>query len=220
MTAQNGFPGFGAAAPPTVRLLPVPPSAPAAERWPTVPVDRRVSVNQPPLPWLAEDRLVDQLADQLTGRHSRTGAVRIVRFGDSWAGPLPDVLPDPGVWSANLAVGLAEVLRGARPIGQLNRWLSPAALAQLTVLAASRSAARRPAPSRRAPPSHPAPLGPAPATLQSVHLQRSGPDAVEAVALFGDTGSALSALAFRLEAFGDRWSCTALETRPTVSRRA
>lgn len=182
-----------------VRLRPVPASAPAAVRWPGVRVRLTVPADQPPLPWLTDDQL---LPDQLTGRRSRTGTVRIVRFGDSWAGPLSDQLPDPGPWSANLAVGLSEALHGARPIAQLNRWLSTAALTQLTVQAAARSRSRTPP------------------VLQSVHLQRSGPDVVEVVALFGDAGNRLSALAFRLEAFTDRWSCTALETRPRVSRRA
>lgn len=152
MTAQHGIalPATGAtsgagatagsAARAMVRLRPVPTSAPAAERWPGVRVHRLVPVDQPQLPWLTDD---DRLSDQLTGRLSRTGAVRIVRFGDSWAGPLADDLPDPGPWSANLAVGLAEALRGARPVAQLNRWLSPFAISQLTVQRAGPGAVRR-----------------------------------------------------------------------------
>lgn len=180
-----------------VRLSPVPTSVPAAVRWPGVRLDRAVPADQPPLPWLASE---EALPDRLIGRHDLTGAVRIVRFGESWAGPVPDRLPDPGPWSASLALALSEALRGARPIAQLNRWLSPPTLSQLTVQAARRSR-------RRTPP-----------VLQSVHLQRSGPDVVEVVALFGEAGAGLSALAFRLEAPSDRWLCTALETRPTLSR--
>lgn len=182
-----------------VRLGPVPDSAPAAMRWPGVRVDRTVSVDQPPLPWLAPD---EGLPEQLIGRHDRTGAVRIVRFGESWAGPTPDQLPDPGPWSASLALALSETLRGARPIGQLNRWLSPATFSQLTVQASRRSR-------RRTPP-----------VLQAVHLQRSGPEVVEVVALFREPNAGLTALAFRLEVSSDRWLCTALETRPTLSRPA
>lgn len=182
---------------PVVRLRPVPVSAPAAERWPGVRVHRLVPVDQPQLPWLSGDDLLDErLADQLAGRLSRAGAVRIVRFGDSWAGPLADELPDPGPWSANLAVGLVEALRGARPVAQLNRWLSPFAISQLNIQRVARDRSRTPP------------------VLQSVHLQRSGPDVVEVVALFGESGAGLSALAFRLEALAERWSCTALETRP------
>ena len=176
-----------------VRLRPVPVSAPAAERWPGIRIHRLAPVDQPQLPWLSDD---DRLSDELAGRLSRAGAVRIVRFGDSWAGPLADDLPDPGPWSANLAVGLAEALRGFRPVAQLNRWLSPFAISQLKLQRAGRDRSRTP------------PL------LQSVHLQRSGPDVVEVVALFGDSAAGLSALAFRLEALAERWSCTALETRP------
>lgn len=188
-----------------VRLRPVPISAPAAERWPGVRVRTLVPTDQPPLPWLFDedrltddDQLSDPLADQLTGQLSRAGTVRIVRFGESWAGPQAEGLPDPGTWSANLAVGLAEALRGARPVAQLSRWLSPYAFSQLTAQRGRRARSRTPP------------------VLQSVHLQRSGPDVVEVVALFGETGAALSALAFRLESLADRWSCTALETRPTA----
>lgn len=176
-----------------VRLRPVPVSAPAAERWPGVRLHRLVPVDQPPLPWLSDE---DRLSEELSGRLTRAGTVRIVRFGDSWAGPLSDELPDPGPWAANLAVGLAEALRGARPVAQLNRWLSPFAIAQLNAQRAARGQSRTPP------------------VLQSVHLQRSGPDVVEVVALFGDSGAGLAALAFRLEALAERWSCTALETRP------
>lgn len=199
MTVHSGIarpaPGTSAAAPPraVVRLRPVPVSAPAAERWPGVRIHRLVPVDQPPLPWLSDD---DRPPEELAGRRSRAGAVRIVRFGDSWAGPLADELPDPGPWSANLAVGLAEALRGVRPVAQLNRWLSPFAISQLNVQRAARDRSRTPP------------------VLQSVHLQRSGPDVVEVVALFGESGAGLSALAFRLEALAERWSCTALETRP------
>ena len=189
-----GTPGAAPAEPrAVVRLRPVPVSAPAAERWPGVRIHRLAPVDQPQLPWLTDD---DRLSDELAGRLSRAGAVRIVRFGDSWAGPLADELPDPGPWSANLAVGLAEALRGARPVAQLNRWLSPFAFSQLKLQRAARDRSRTPP------------------VLQSVHLQRSGPDVVEVVALFGESGAALSALAFRLEALAERWSCTALETSP------
>lgn len=181
-----------------IRLRPVPSSAPAAVRWPGVRVDRTVPADQPPLPWAVDDGW----SDQLLGRHDRTGAVRIVRFGDSWAGPVADQLPDPGPWSASLALALAETLRGARPIAQLNRWLSPATLSQLAARVSRRSRGRRPP------------------GLQSVHLQRSGPEVVEVVALFREAGGGVSALAFRLEASSDHWLCTALETRPRVSRPA
>ncbi|GAB3929267.1 hypothetical protein GCM10011575_26430 [Microlunatus endophyticus] len=178
-----------------VRLRPVPISAPAAERWPGVRIRRPIPTDQPPLPWSAED---DRTSDQLTGRLTRAGTVRIVRFGDSWAGPLAAGLPDPGPWSVSLAVGLAEALRGARPRAQLNRWLTDPALAQLSAHPTPRTRSRTPP------------------VLQSVHLQRCAPGIVEAVALFIESGSGVSALAFRLEARTDRWSCTAVETRPTI----
>ncbi|WP_188895847.1 Rv3235 family protein [Microlunatus endophyticus] len=190
MTAQQGIVGRA-----MVRLRPVPISAPAAERWPGVRIRRPIPTDQPPLPWSAED---DRTSDQLTGRLTRAGTVRIVRFGDSWAGPLAAGLPDPGPWSVSLAVGLAEALRGARPRAQLNRWLTDPALAQLSAHPTPRTRSRTPP------------------VLQSVHLQRCAPGIVEAVALFIESGSGVSALAFRLEARTDRWSCTAVETRPTI----
>lgn len=194
MTAPHAI-----ARPAIVRLRPVPVSAPAAERWPGVRIRRVFSDDQPPLPWLADD---GRFSDQLTGRLSRAGTVRIVRFGDSWAGPLADGLPDPGPWAASLAVGLVEALSGVRPKSQLNRWLTSGALSQLSVQRTPRARSRTPP------------------VLQSVHLQRCAPGIVEVVALFAETGaegvSAQSVLAFRLEAQTDRWSCTALETRPTV----
>lgn len=161
---------------------------------------RVVPVDQPPLPWLADD----PEGAEAFGTRDRAGGVRIVRFGDSWAGPVPDDRPDPGPWAAQLAIAVFEALRGVRPVAQLNRWLSPATLSQLTVLVSRRWSRR----GSRTPP-----------VLQAVHLQRSGPAAVEAVAVFRDGDRAVTC-AFRLEALADRWLCTALETRPMLTRRA
>lgn len=188
----------------TVRLRPVPMSVPEAVRWPVVRIRSSIPDDQPPLPWSAG---ADDTTP-LTGRQGLAGTVRMVRFGDSWAGPPADDLPDPGTWSVSLAVALSETLRGTRPVTQLNRWLDPPTLAYLAVRVFDRNRGRTPP--RTSP------------TLQAVHLHRSAPDVVEVVALFSETAAPTSALAFRLEAMSDRWLCTALETRPRreVSPRA
>jgi hypothetical protein len=120
-----------------------------------------------------------------------------------WSADPSSVLPNARTWSASLALAFAETLQGRRPVGQLSRWVDDRVLATLTVSLRR----RRPAPGRLD--AAPVP----PATLRSVHLQCPTSDAVEASAHV-QMGGRSAALAFRLEAWYDRWLCTALELGP------
>jgi hypothetical protein len=129
---------------------------------------------------------------------------RLTTVQRPWSpGPSP-ALPDPRPWSASLALGLAEVLQGRRPVGQLSRWVDDRVQATLTV------AVRRhgPGTARAA----------RPVLLRSVHLQFPTATAVEVAAHVQVDGRS-SALAFRLQGWGDRWLCTALDLGPGVSGR-
>jgi hypothetical protein len=54
--------------------------------------------------------------------------------------------------------------------------------------------------------------------LRSVRVQHPGPDVAE-VSAHVAIGKRSAAMAFRLEALGDRWLCTALELGPTAGVR-
>jgi hypothetical protein len=128
-------------------------------------------------------------------------------------GPPSALRPDPGGWGASLALAFAEALQGRRPLGQLSRWVDEHVLATLTVHARGRSAApRRAAGGTR---QRAAPSGPA--VLRSVRLQFPQPEAVELSAHLHVDGRSV-AFAFRLEGWGERWLCTALELGPGDGR--
>lgn len=112
----------------------------------------------------------------------------------------PASLPDPRSWSASLALALAETLQGRRPVGQLSRWVDEPVLATVTVSLRRRRTATGGA-------------SVAPARLRSVHLQFPRSTTVEASAHV-QLAAHSTALAFRLEAWCDRWLCTALELGP------
>ena len=201
--------------PAIMAMRPVPASVPEPEDWPT---DRsngaavQTVAAQEPLPWSPP---VNGRARDATGpplvRRLGTDPVRVLRYGDSWAPRMPPRLPDPGDWCVRLGAALLEAVQGLRPVTQLNRWLDPIALADLTVHI------------RRRPDARP--------ILRSVHLSRPAAEAVEAVAIFGwtpvdpsstgtpGTGCSTAALAFRLEARDRRWMCTRLDTRPLAGNQ-
>jgi hypothetical protein len=54
--------------------------------------------------------------------------------------------------------------------------------------------------------------------LRSLRVQHPGPEVAE-VSAHVSIGKRSAAMAFRLEALGDRWLCTALELGPTASVR-
>lgn len=109
-------------------------------------------------------------------------------------------LPDARTWSSSLAMALVEALHAQRPIAQLNRWVDE------EVLSAIFLAARR----GRGPVGRLTVLP----VLRSVRLQHPHPEVAEVSAHVSVQGRSM-ALAFRLEALGDRWLCTALELGPT-----
>jgi hypothetical protein len=102
-----------------------------------------------------------------------------------------------------VALAVAETLQGRRPVGQLTRWVDEQVLATLTVSLRQ----------RRAQPGRSAAESSRPAVLRSVHLQYPQPGAVEAAAHVQLAGRS-TAFAFRLQAWYDRWLCTALELGP------
>lgn len=108
-------------------------------------------------------------------------------------------LPDAQAWSTSLALALVETLHGHRPIAQLNRWVDDDVLAAI-----SRHRRRHRADQRR--------LLAQPA-LRSVRVQHAGPEVAE-VSAHLSIGRRSVAIAFRLEAVGDRWLCTAAEFAP------
>jgi hypothetical protein len=116
------------------------------------------------------------------------------------AQPTPrEQLPDPGPVGGRLAQALAEVVCGARPLGQLLRWTTESVYAdvghRLTALA------RDGAPGTR---------GIATPVVRSVHVSEPCPGVAEVCALVQRGGRAI-ALALRLEGRDGRWQCTALE---------
>lgn len=195
MTSISTAPSTRARPPAEVSVSPVPTSAPAARPWPAPGHPDVAGPNQPPLPW-STDRHAGQPPLPLTD--DRAPAVRTVEFGASWAGPDPDDLPAARSWAIRLAQVLMEALQGRRPLAQLSRWLDPAALAALTRQLRHRA-------------------GPHLLQLQAIHLHRTTATIVEAVALYRAPGHRLRPVAFRLEARGERWVCTALDVEPRAT---
>ena len=131
-------------------------------------------------------------------------AVRIVRFAPV-AAPR-DGTPDPAQWAVRLAEAMLEVLAGLRPLTQLERLLSPTAMAQVAQRVRRRRARDRPA-------------------LYALHLHQDTARAVEVAAVYGWPDERC-AMAFRIASGGNGWVCTALtlpappKRRSTISRRA
>lgn len=123
----------------------------------------------------------------------REGRVSVLRA--SWTAVPEAGLPDAGGWSAALAVAVVEALLARRPVAQLNRWLSDEVLASVTLHQRRRRAATGSA---------------TPPQLVTVRVQHPSPRAAEVAALLR-VGRRPLVLAFRLEALGERWLCTALE---------
>jgi Family of unknown function (DUF6459) len=151
--------------------------------------------NQPPLD-LTEPDHAEAAAPNERG-------VRVSLVKARWAARQRPGLPDAREWSATLALALIQTLLGQRPVSQLNRWMVEEVLAAINICQ-RRSLALR---GRTA----------IPTALRSVHVQHPDPDVAE-VSAHVVMGRRSAAMAFRLEALGDRWLCTALELGSTPSR--
>ena len=104
-----------------------------------------------------------------------------------------------------MALALVETLHALRPVQQLNRWLDDDVMDALA-LHVRRRRATAPAPGGRAP---------AP-PIRSVRIQHPDPEVAEVSVHLG-TARRSAAIAFRLEASGQRWLCTALELGPRAT---
>jgi hypothetical protein len=154
--------------------------------------------NQPPLD------LIDHEFDHAADTAANHRGVRLSTVKARWAARPRPGLPDAEEWSAKLALAIIQALTGQRPAAQLNRWMVE------EVLAAISMSQRRnlKVPGRIA--LHTA--------LRSVRVQHAGPEVAE-VSAHVAIGKRSAAMAFRLEALGDRWLCTALELGPAAGIR-
>jgi len=122
--------------------------------------------------------------------------VRLTTVKARWAVRPRPGLPDAQQWSARLALAIVQTLLGQRPAAQLNRWMVEDVLAAISMAQRHNLKVR----GRTA----------IPAALHSVRVQHPGPEVAE-VSAHVVIGKRSTAMAFRLEALGDRWLCTALE---------
>jgi len=123
-----------------------------------------------------------------------------------WCAQARPDLPDVRRWSAALTLALLETLHALRPVHQLNRWLDDDVMDALA-LHVRRRRATAPAATGRPP---------APPVIRSVRIQHPDPEVAEVSVHLG-TARRSAALAFRLEASGQRWLCTALELGPRAT---
>jgi hypothetical protein len=122
--------------------------------------------------------------------------VRMSTVKTRWAARPRSGLPDAQEWSAKLALAIIQALTGQRPVAQLNRWVVDEVLAAISMY------------QRRSLRTHG--LIAMPAALRSIRVQHPDPEVAE-VSAHVVIGKRSAAMAFRLEALGDRWLCTALE---------
>jgi Family of unknown function (DUF6459) len=146
--------------------------------------------NQPPL------ELVDQEFDHADDIAENQRGVRVSTVKARWSAQPRPGLPDAQEWSTTLALAVIQALVGRRPVTQLNRWVVDEVLVAISMYQ-RRSLALH---GRIA----------IPTAVRSVRVQHSDPGVAE-VAAHVVIGKRSAAMAFRLEALGDRWLCTALE---------
>ncbi|HMG30973.1 MAG TPA: Rv3235 family protein [Jiangellaceae bacterium] len=146
--------------------------------------------NQPPLD------LTDQEANDAEVAAPDNRGVRVSMVKAAWAAKQRSGLPDAREWSTTLALALTQALLGQRPVAQLNRWVVDEVLVAVSMYQ-RRSLAQH---GRIA----------IPTAVRSVRVQHPDPTVAE-VAAHVAIGKRSAAMAFRLEALGDRWLCTALE---------
>jgi len=143
--------------------------------------------------------LIDREQDGAEIAASQDRGVRLSTVRARWAAQPRPELPDPQQWGARLALAIIQTLLGQRPVAQLNRWMVE------EVLAAISMSQRRNLKISGRIALHTA--------LRSVRVQHPGTDVAE-VSAHVAIGKQSAAMAFRLEALGDRWLCTALELAP------
>jgi hypothetical protein len=153
--------------------------------------------NQPPLDF------TDRESDTVEAALSNDRGVRVSMVKARWAARQRPGLPDAREWSTALALAVSQTLLGQRPAAQLNRWVAE------EVLVAIGSYQRRSL-------SMHGRLA-VPTALRSVRVQHPDPEVAE-VSAHVVIGGRSAALAFRLEALGDRWLCTALELGTRMDR--
>lgn len=122
--------------------------------------------------------------------------VRVSTVKARWAARQRAGLPDAREWSTALALAVIEALLGQRPVAQLNRWVTEEVLVAIGFH------------QRRSLSLHGRIA--IPTALRSVRVQHPDPEVAE-VSAHLVIGKRSAAMAFRLEALGDRWLCTALE---------
>ena len=147
-------------------------------------------INQPPLD------LVDHEPDVAEAAAPDDRGVRVSMVKARWAAKQRPELPDAREWSTTLALALTQSLLGQRSVTQLNRWVVDEVLAAIGMYQRRGLALR----GRIA----------IPTAVRSVRVQHPDPNVAE-VAVHVVIGKQSAAMAFRLEALGDRWLCTALE---------
>jgi len=146
--------------------------------------------NQPPLD------LIDQEFDHADDAAANHRGVRASSVKARWAARARPGLPNAQEWSTTLALAVIQALVGQRAVSQLNRWVVDEVLVAISMYQ-RRSLALH---GRIA----------IPTAVRSVRVQHPDPTVAE-VAAHVAIGKRSAAMAFRLEALGDRWLCTALE---------
>ncbi len=146
--------------------------------------------NQPPLD------LIDHEFDHADDTAANHRGVRVSTVKARGAARPRPGLPDAQGWSTTLTLAVIQALVGQRPVSQLNRWVVDEVLVAIGMYQ-RRSLALH---GRIA----------IPTAVRSVRVQHPDPQVAE-VAVHVAIGKRSAAMAFRLEALGDRWLCTALE---------
>ena len=146
--------------------------------------------NQPPLDF------GDDEPDHAEAAAPNDRGVRVSMVKAHWAARQRPGLPDAREWSTALALAVIQTLLGQRPVAQLNRWMAEEVLVEISIY------------QRRSLSLHGRLT--IPTALRSVRVQHPDPEVAE-VSAHAVIGRRSTALAFRLEALGDRWLCTALE---------
>lgn len=176
-----------ATVPPEVAARPLAESRPPCRRW--------SSSSLIAVPRAGPSSPVERASVPARPRHGE-GRVSVVRA--DWTVDVDPDLPDVTAWSGSLAVAMVEALLSRRPVAQLNRWLSAEVLASVTL----QQRRRRSGSGSSAAPG-----------LVCARVQHPAARVAE-VSAFLRVGRRPLVLAFRLEALGARWLCTALEIGP------